>query len=179
MKRMMLVMALLAGSATAARAETRSWTMVSGGGPRLGVQVTELTDELRTFFGAQKDAGLLVGKIEAGSAAEKAGLRVGDVLVSVGGVTVDDASDVRRALGDHKEGDTVPVTVVRERKPITLAARVPKAEPMPEGFPSPGMGDMGGLDGFPRDGVRVLKLGDLDQRLEAIEKRLKELEQRK
>src|SRR5215218_9304074 len=38
----------------------------------LGVSLTELTPELRTYFGAPDDAGAMVGKVEAGSPADKA-----------------------------------------------------------------------------------------------------------
>jgi membrane-associated protease RseP (regulator of RpoE activity) len=162
------IIALLLCAATAG-AQERRYAYFGGGGPRLGVQVTPLTEELRTYFGAQKDAGVLVGKVEAGSTAAQAGLKVGDVLVSVGGIQVDDAGDVRRALGERKEGDTVPVTVVRERRPVTLAARVGKSEPAPEGFTPP--------EGFELpEGLRMFKLDELEKRLQSIEDRLQKIE---
>jgi membrane-associated protease RseP (regulator of RpoE activity) len=165
------MVALLLCAATAGAEEKRF--AYFGGGPRLGVQVTPLTEELRSYFGAQKDAGMLVGKVDPGGTAAQAGLRVGDVLVSVGGTLVDDAGDVRRALGERKEGDTVPVTVVRERKPLTLAARVGKAEPAPEGFGPP---DGMGFD-LPREGMmKMFHLGELEKRLQAIEERLQKIE---
>lgn len=181
MRKTVLALALLLAGAATAHAEGHQFTTFTAGGPRLGVQITMLTEELRTYFGAQKDAGVLVGKLEPGSPAEKAGVRVGDVLVAVGGTRVGDAGDVRRELGEHKEGDMVPVTVVRDRKPVTLAVRVPHAEAAlggPEDF-------YGAPDGFDvdklplgRPDVRMFKLGDLDKRLDQIEERLKKLEQR-
>lgn len=170
----------LAAVATPASAQERRYSYVTGpGGPRLGVQVIELTEELRAFFGAQKDAGVLVAKVEPGSAGAAAGIRVGDVLVTVGGTTVDQAWDVRRALREKKEGDTIPATVIRERKPVTLAVRVPKAEPGPvagpEGFiPPEGMG-FSMPPGMP-GGMRMWNLGDIEKRLDEIEKRLDKLE---
>lgn len=170
---MSLVVALAAVAAPALaqdrqdRPDRRFAYTTGGGGPRLGVQVIELTEELRTFYGAQTDAGVLVAKVEPGSAGAAAGIKVGDVLVSVGGTTVDQAWDVRRALGEKKEGDTLPATVIRERKPLTLAVRVPKAEPAP------------GPEGFlPPDGMRMWNLGDIERRLDDIEKRLERLEPR-
>jgi predicted metalloprotease with PDZ domain len=175
MKRMWLLVAvLLVGVAGSARAENFERRFTMGGGPRMGVQVTLLTEELRAHFGAQKDAGVLVGKIEPGSAAEKAGVRVGDVIVTVGGTTVGDASDVREALSAAKEGETLPITVVRERKPLTLAVKVPKAEPAGGYLTAP---DGAELD-FPREfgPRRMFKVDDLGKRLEDIEQRLRKLE---
>lgn len=130
-----------------------------------------LTEELRTHFGAQADRGVLIGKVEPGSAAAGAGIRVADVLVTVGGTAVAEASDVRRALGEKKEGEMVPVVVVRERKPLTLAVKVPKAEPAP-------FGKREGLDGFdlPRSGMRMFNLDEVEKRLDDIERRLGKLE---
>jgi membrane-associated protease RseP (regulator of RpoE activity) len=180
MNRLFLALALVCAGTVTARAESRRFSYsTSLGGPRLGVQVTLLTEELRGYFGAQKDAGILVGKVEPGSAAEKAGVRVGDVLVTLGGATIDDAGDVRQALGDAKEGDTMPLTVVRDHKPVTLAVKVPKAEPAAEGFTLPdGMDGMQGFD-FPREGMKIFKMSDMDKRLDAIEERLKKLEEKR
>ncbi len=182
MKRMFLVTVLLCAAASVAQAQAqdRRFAVWSGGsGPRLGVQITMLTDELRGHFGAQKDAGVLVGKIDPDGEAAAAGVRVGDVLVSIGGTSIDDASDVRHALSQKKEGETLPMVVVRDRKPVTLAVKVPKSEPLPgpsmRGFPSP---EEFGFELPDREGMKLFKLDDLDKRLEAIEDRLKKLEAR-
>jgi membrane-associated protease RseP (regulator of RpoE activity) len=177
---MLSMVVALAAVATPALAQERRFSYSTGpGGPRLGVQVIELTEELRTFFGAQKDAGVLVAKVEPGSAGAAAGIRVGDVLVTVGGTTVDQAWDVRRALGEKKEGDTIPATVMRDRRPVTLAVRVPKAEPGPgpEGFlPPDGMGFSMPPGGYGPGGMRMWNLGDIEKRLDEVEKRLDKLE---
>src|SRR5690349_14171493 len=81
--------------------------------PRLGVQVLELTTELRTRFGAAAHRGVLVGRVEPGSAAAVGGILVGDVIVAVDGVLVADAADVRAALTGKKAGTKVDVDLVR------------------------------------------------------------------
>lgn len=96
------------------------------GGKRafLGILTTDLTPQLREHFGAEKDSGVLVGSVEAGSPAEKAGVKVGDILVAVEGKEVTSLGDIRRALRDKKEGDSLRLEVLRGRNRQTLVASV-------------------------------------------------------
>lgn len=100
-----------------------SFSFKSGKG-RLGVNATDMTEELRDHFGAPKDAGVLVQRVEAGTPAAKAGLKVGDVITRVGGELIDSPSDVTRALSEKKAGEAVPVTVVRARRTLQLQAKL-------------------------------------------------------
>jgi len=91
---------------------------------RLGILAISLTPELRSHFGAPTDRGVLVGKVEQGSMAWVAGLRVGDVLTSVRGENIDDAMDVRAALMSAKRGDKVKLELIRDKKVMTLESTV-------------------------------------------------------
>jgi C-terminal processing protease CtpA/Prc len=95
---------------------------------RLGVMVMSITPELRQYFGAPNAHGVLVAKVEPDSAAAKAGIRVGDVIVHVKGESIDDGQDVLEALSSVKQGDRVDVQIVRERKPMTLGAMIKTGE---------------------------------------------------
>lgn len=146
----------------------------------LGVSLIDLTAELREHYGASKEAGVLVGSIEDGSPAEKAGLRVGDIVVAIDGKDVDSAGDVRRGLHEKKDGETVRVEVLRGRARQTLVASVVEREG-PGVF---GPGDLGGLGrtlNSPEWKARIESLGDcgsLQGRIKELESRLKELEKR-
>jgi C-terminal processing protease CtpA/Prc len=94
------------------------------GQPRLGIRVMDLTSDLRSYFAAPSDHGLLIAKVEQGTAAARAGLKAGDVLVSVQGEAVTSASDVRDALSNAKSGDKLQLDIIRNKKPITLTAAV-------------------------------------------------------
>jgi membrane-associated protease RseP (regulator of RpoE activity) len=152
------------------------------GGKRayLGVSLIDLTTELREHYGASKEAGVLVGSIEDGSPADKAGLRVGDIVVAIDGKDVDSAGDVRSGLREKKDGDTVRVEVLRGRARQTLVASVVEREG-PRLF---GPGDLGGLGrtlNSPEWKARIESLGDcgsLQGRIKELESRLKELEKR-
>ncbi|HEY5945997.1 MAG TPA: PDZ domain-containing protein, partial [Kofleriaceae bacterium] len=104
---------------TTERFEHFEWSTSQG---RLGVMVMSMTPELRQYFGAPNDRGVLVAKVEPGSPAAKAGIKVGDVLVNVRGESVDEAMDVIAALAKAKQGDKVSVQVVRDKKTIALDA---------------------------------------------------------
>ena len=97
---------------------------------RLGVMVIQLTPELREHFGVSKDRGVLVGRIEPGSAAAAAGLAVGDIVTQIGGDTVEDARDMITALAPAKKDEKVTIAVVRDKQPVTLTATM-RDEPTP------------------------------------------------
>jgi len=64
--------------------------------PRLGVQLTDTTPELREHLGGSRDAGVLVGKVIDDSAAEEAGVEVGDLIVAVGDDEIGSTNHARR-----------------------------------------------------------------------------------
>lgn len=91
--------------------------------PRLGVVGEALGQEaqLADFFGVKE--GVLVKSVVAGSAAEKAGIKAGDVIVKVGDSKVASTAEITRALRSLKDGNnTLTVMVVRNKKetPITV-----------------------------------------------------------
>jgi hypothetical protein len=66
--------------------------------------------------------GVKLSAVRAGSPAEQAGIRAGDVLVKLGGMDVHDLQGMTEALRAHKPGDTVQVDVLREGRRITVTA---------------------------------------------------------
>ena len=98
------------------------------GGGYIGVRPVEMTPELRTHFGAPKDAGVFVGTVEADSPAAKAGLQVGDIVTSADGQKVEGRRDLVRTIRRKKEGDTVQLEVVRDRAAKTFTVTVAERE---------------------------------------------------
>jgi membrane-associated protease RseP (regulator of RpoE activity) len=159
-----------------------------GRGGFMGVRLIGITEELRSHYGAPKDAGVLVGEVEAGSPAARAGIEVGDVITMVGGERVSSTRDVSRRIRDKKGGEAVDVEIVRGRSPrkvtVTLEERKSQERTI----------DLGDLDDrtgrhawvwkdsdfkMPRFEVENLEeLPSLRERLEDLEKRLRELEKK-
>ena len=90
-------------------------------GGTLGVGINDLTPQLAEYFGA-KD-GVLVTSVTENSAAAKAGVKAGDVITAINGNTVDEASDVRREIQRLDAGAEFTLSVVREKKTITLKGK--------------------------------------------------------
>ena len=88
----------------------------------LGVELTDLTPELRRHFGATDDRGVLIARIVPDSPAQRAGLRVGDVLTHVNGEPVSGSFDVTRRIGAGAAGDLAALEVIRDGKVETLSA---------------------------------------------------------
>jgi serine protease Do len=93
---------------------------------RLGVTVTPLSDQLASYFGVTR--GVLVSDVTPGSAGETAGLKAGDVITAVGGQSVSEPRDVARPLREAQSGTSVEIRVMRDRKEITLTAKIPERQ---------------------------------------------------
>jgi serine protease Do len=87
---------------------------------RLGVTVDELSDQLAAYFGA-KD-GVLVAAVTEGSAADRAGVKAGDVITSVNGDPIRSREDLTQALRDVKDDGEVSIGIVRDRKESSVKA---------------------------------------------------------
>jgi len=81
---------------------------------RIGVQIQEVTKEVAESLNLPKAQGALVGRVEAGSPGEKAGIEAGDIITKFNGVTVEAANDLPRMVGATKPGTRVAVTVWRK-----------------------------------------------------------------
>jgi serine protease Do len=85
----------------------------------LGIESEGLTSQLAAFFGVKQ--GVLVRSVLRNSAAEKAGIRAGDVIVKVDGETVASPREISSLLRSAREKKTFPVVVVRDKKELTLS----------------------------------------------------------
>jgi serine protease Do len=85
--------------------------------PALGVEAESLDGQLAQFFGVKE--GVLVRSVIKGGAAEKAGIRAGDVITRVGDTRVATPADISSALRSSK-GKQVAVVVMRDHKETTV-----------------------------------------------------------
>ena len=105
--------------------------MIAMAGTRLGVMTESLShqEQFAEFLGVKE--GALVKQVTKNSAAEKAGIKAGDVIVKVEDTSISAAGDITRALREARGKKTVTVTVVRSKKemPITVTLETPAAGP--------------------------------------------------
>ena len=88
----------------------------------LGVSISDFNADTAEAFGVEDVEGALVQEVVSDSAAEEAGIMVGDVIVAVDSKPVTSAADLRTTIGLRRTGETVRIEVVREGKNKTLKA---------------------------------------------------------
>jgi hypothetical protein len=93
-----------------------------------GMGLRELNEQIGQYFGVPEGSGVLVWEVEKGSAAEKAGVKAGDVLTTVGKKKIKSLRDVGRALGIYDDGEKAELDVVRKGTHQTLTIEVQDSE---------------------------------------------------
>ncbi|HEX6832806.1 MAG TPA: DegQ family serine endoprotease [Rudaea sp.] len=90
----------------------------------LGVQVQTLTPEIAHMLETQQGQGAVVTAVGAGSAAEEAGLKAGDIVIAVNGKAIANENDLYNAEGLAPIGSTLELTLLRDGKKLTLPVRL-------------------------------------------------------
>ena len=90
----------------------------------LGVNIQDLTPEFAAAFDIDTAQGALVSNVMEDSAAEKAGIREGDVIVSLDGEQVRSAGDLRNKIGLLRVGEKIRLGIIRDGKEKTLSAAI-------------------------------------------------------
>ena len=88
----------------------------------LGVNIYSLTPDMAKSLNIPNTQGVLVSQVTEGSAADKAGIKPGDVITSINGQTIKSNSELRNAIGLSRVGDKLDVAIIRDRKPQHIIA---------------------------------------------------------
>jgi len=99
--------------------------------PRLGIDAEDLNDQLGSYFGAPNGEGILVRSVNPGSAADKAGLKAGDVITSLNGEPIHGLAELRSKLGGSSEGKTFKLGLLRNKSALTLDVEIPSTKSKP------------------------------------------------
>jgi len=129
----------------------------------LGVNIQTLTPDIAESMDLGNVQGALVSQVVEGSAAEKAGIKAGDVITAVNGKPVKDAAGLRNAIGLLSVGDSVAVTLLRDGKPRQVTAAVgsrDEAQEAREAGLHPGLQGAELLDADGRSGVLIRSVAD-------------------
>jgi Do/DeqQ family serine protease len=86
----------------------------------LGIQIMDVNAELAKEKGLKMTEGVYVGGVNDGGAAAQAGIKEGDVITAVNGVTVKSVSTLQEQVNRYRPGDQIPVGLVRDGKSLTL-----------------------------------------------------------
>lgn len=134
-----------------------------------GLRLTDVTADLRRYFGAPEESGVLVTGVAEGRPAAAAGIRVGDVLVGIGDKQVRRAADVDRlVLRQAAVEDEIELSVVREKRGMTIKLAVPD-------IPTPT------IAGIAADAPRAREqlARSLEREILRLERRIEELRERR
>ncbi|MGA9463844.1 MAG: trypsin-like peptidase domain-containing protein [Terracidiphilus sp.] len=112
--------------------------------PSLGIVSYAIGPELAQQMGLAADYGVLIQRVIPGGAADRAGLRGGreeayvgntrillggDLIVAIDGHEISDPQDIASVLEKHQAGDTVSITILRDRRQMTLKLILGEAQP--------------------------------------------------
>jgi len=111
-------------------------------GPALGVRTIPISAELADEMGLPVDYGLLIVQAIPGGSADQAGLRGGteraylgnipimlggDLIVAIDGEKVEDEQDLSQMMNNHRAGDTVKITIYRNKKKLDVSVALGEA----------------------------------------------------
>jgi Do/DeqQ family serine protease len=99
--------------------------------PWLGVKGQPVTGDIAKSLGMAAPRGVLIAQVYPGSSAERAGLKEGDVILSIDGRAVNDEGGGAFAIGTHKVGDRVPIQIQRSDREQTITVRADAAPETP------------------------------------------------
>ena len=114
----------------------------------IGVGVQELNPELSEYFGIDKGTGILISSIEKDGPADRAGLKVGDVIITANGDRMERSQDLVELIQDKEKGDKITIEYLRNKKQRTVEVEVEEEE-QSESWPV--LGSAGENQGFWRD----------------------------
>lgn len=98
--------------------------------PYLGIQAVEpVTEEIAAQAGLAVDHGALVTGLDPGGPAMTAGVQEGDVILSVGGQTIDQTTSLTEALFEYEPGETVPVELQRGDETVEVEIELGERPP--------------------------------------------------
>jgi len=90
----------------------------------LGVNIQDLNDDLRSYFGIKEQNGVIVLRVYKNSPAEQSGLKEGDLIVAFNKQPVQTTRDLVNMVSAAEVNQRVPIQVLRAGKQITLAVRI-------------------------------------------------------
>ncbi|MCU9955294.1 MULTISPECIES: Do family serine endopeptidase [Burkholderia] len=102
---------------------TRGW---------IGVEPQDVTPEIAESFGLQQKSGAIVAGVLQGGPADKAGIKPGDILVTVNGEEITDTTKLLNVVAQIKPGTPTKVHVVRKGKEFDMSVVIGKRPPPPK-----------------------------------------------
>ncbi len=104
----------------------------------LGINIQNITDDTAKALDLKDRSGILVSNVKSGSAAEKAGIKRGDIITAINGDKIEDSNVLRNKVAGTLPGTEIKLTVVRESESKELTATLDEFELSDSQRPNPG-----------------------------------------
>lgn len=89
-----------------------------------GLEIQTVDRRIARYFGLEKTEGVIISDVKRGSPAEKAGLKVGDIILEINGERIINEDNVISIISDAKEGDILNMKILREKKIINVKLKL-------------------------------------------------------
>ncbi|HEX8921754.1 MAG TPA: DegQ family serine endoprotease [Pyrinomonadaceae bacterium] len=96
---------------------------------QLGIVVQKVTTDLAASLGMQEARGVIISQVQPDSAAERAGLKRGDVITALNGTAINDPNPFRNQVASAQPGTEITLTVVRQGKEQQVKATLGEFTP--------------------------------------------------
>lgn len=90
----------------------------------LGIMLQEMDDKLAKTFGLDSPKGALVADVIKGDPADKAGIKAGDVILSIDGKEIENHKELINIVGSKSPGETVKLKVLRDGKILNISVKL-------------------------------------------------------
>jgi len=97
--------------------------------PSLGINAEDLSGQLGSYFGAPDATGILIREVRSGTAADKAGLKAGDVIVKVDGKPIRTLAELRAELRGKSDQKTVALGIIRKSAEMSVTVGIERPQP--------------------------------------------------
>ena len=113
----------------------------------LGIYIQEVTPAMAKAFGESEPRGALVGDVSAGSPAEKAGLKKGDIILEMNGKPVEDSNQLRMSISMMPTDSTVKLKILRDHSEHEMSVKLGEMPSKDEEAKAENPNQQGSLEG--------------------------------
>lgn len=104
----------------------------------LGINIQNITEDTAKALELNETTGILVSNVRSGSAADKAGIKRGDIITAINGEKIEDSNVLRNKVAGTLPGTTIRLTVIRDGSPTELTATLDEFSASDSKAPGPG-----------------------------------------
>jgi len=101
----------------------------------IGVTIETLDEGLSEFFGLKEGVGILIRIVDKNGPADKAGLKVGDLIVKADGKRVETTDELVKLIHEKEKGETIKLEILRDKKIMTVDVEIDENESLMSAVP--------------------------------------------